>query len=234
MKELVQATGHHDRPLRRILIAGGSEFGRILAATLSRDEHNWDIKLIEPDRTIAEKIAENHRDILVLHGNPVDPNLLVSEGIREMDAFVSVSEDEESNIISCLLAKHLGVKKTVALVSKSQYVPLSQTIGIDSIVNVKSAASDEIHRQIRQAMFLTVKALHGIKAEIIEVLASDRARILNKTIRTLKLPNGIVIAAILRNGEIYIPTGDEMILQGDSVTILALPEAIPEVERLFG
>jgi trk system potassium uptake protein len=233
VKTLITATGHSDKKLRRVMIAGGTELGRMIARKLCADKQKWDIKLIEPSHDVATDIAINNRDIMVLHGNPTDPNLLVTEGVQEMDAFISVTEDEESNIISCLMAKHLEVKKTVALVSKSQYVPLSQTIGIDAIVNIKSSATDEIHRQIRQGMLLTVKALQGIKAEIIEVIAGEKSRILNKPIHTLSLPEGVVIGAILRNGDSLIATGDSIIKKNDRVIILALPNAIQQVEKLF-
>lgn len=233
VKTLITATGHIDKKLRRVMIAGGTELGRMIARKLCADKQKWDIKLIEPDRDVATDIANSNRDIMVLHGNPTDPNLLVTEGVQEMDAFISVTEDEESNIISCLMAKHLEVKKTVALVSKSQYVPLSQTIGIDAIVNIKSSATDEIHRQIRQGTLLTVKALQGIKAEIIEVIAGGNSRMLNKPIHTLRLPEGVVIGAILRNGNSFIATGDSIIKKNDRVIILALPNAIQQVEQLF-
>ena len=233
VKTLITATGHIDKKLRRVMIAGGTELGRMIARKLCADKQKWEIKLIEPDRDVATDIANSNRDIMVLHGNPTDPNLLVTEGVQEMDAFISVTEDEESNIISCLMAKHLEVKKTVALVSKSQYVPLSQTIGIDAIVNIKSSATDEIHRQIRQGTLLTVKALQGIKAEIIEVIAGGNSRMLNKPIHTLRLPEGVVIGAILRNGNSFIATGDSIIKKNDRVIILALPNAIQQVEQLF-
>lgn len=233
VKGLTEATGHKDIKLRRVMIAGGNDVGRILAKRLSADEQKWDIKLIEPDKEAAEDIARNNQNILVLHGNPTDPNLLVVEGIQEMDAFISVTDDEESNIISCLMAKHQEVRKTVALVSKAQYVPLSQTIGIDAIVNVKAAASDEIHRQIRQGQMLTVKALHGIKAEIIEIVAGKNCGMLNKPIRDLKLPDGIVIGGILRNKSVEIAIGSSEIRENDRVIILALPKAIKKVENLF-
>jgi len=233
VQELVTATGHRNETLRKVMIAGGSEVGRILAKKLSEDKQKWEIKLIEPDKDIATEIANNNRNVLVLNGNPTDPNLLVVEGLSEMDAFISVTGDEESNIISCLMAKHLEVKKTVALVSKTQYVPLSQTIGIDAIVNVKASASDEIHRQIRQGMLLTVKALTGIKAEIIEVVAGNNCAILDKPIHSLKIPEGIVIGGILRNGSAEIATGSSIIKKGDRVIILALPQAINKVEEMF-
>ncbi len=233
LKRLMTVTGHDNKTLRRVMIAGGSDVGRLLAKKMCEDKQKWQIKLIEPDEEMATKIANENRDVLVLHGNPTDPNLLVVEGVQEMDAFISVTEDEESNIISCLMAKHLEVKKTVALVSKTQYVPLSQTIGIDAIVNVKASASDEIHRQIRQGMMLTVKALQGIKAEIIEVVAGKNCKMLNIPVRDLSLPEGAVLGGILHEDNVEIAVGDSIIRKGDRVIILALPRAIEKVDKLF-
>ena len=233
VKTITEATGHKDVSLRRIMIAGGDDVGRMVAKMLSEDQQKWEIKLIEPDEDIATEIANNQRDVLVLHGDGTDPNLLAVEGIQEMDAFVSVTEDEESNIISCLMAKHLEVKKTVALVSKPQYVPLSQTIGIDAVVNVKASASDEIHRHIRQGQLLTVKALQGIDAEIMEVVAGKNCDISDKPIHSLGIPDGIVIGGILSGDSVEVATGDSVIKKGDRVIVLALPDAIGQVEKLF-
>ncbi|REL33135.1 Trk system potassium transporter TrkA [Rhodohalobacter sp. SW132] len=233
VKKLVMLTGHDDIKLRKVMIAGGSEVGRLLAKKLSADQKRWQVKLIEPDKELASSIAGAQREILVLNGDPTDPNLLVIEGVQEMDAFISVTEDEESNIISCLMAKHLEVQKTVALVSKSQYVPLSQTIGIDAIVNVKASASDEIHRQIRQGMMLTVKALTGIKAEVIEVIAGENCQILNTPIHSMKIPDGIVIGGIVSGDNVEVATGSSVIRKDDRVIIFALPKAIKEVEKIF-
>lgn len=233
VKDMIEATGHKDVNLRRIMIAGGDEVGRMLAKKLSQDEQKWQIKLIEPDKDKATEIANNQRDILVLNGDGTDPNLLVVEGIQEVDAFVSVTEDEESNIISCLMAKHLEVKKAVALVSKPQYIPLSQTIGIDAVVNVKASASDEIHRHVRQGQLLTVKALQGIKAEIIEVIAGKNCDISDRPIHSVGIPEGIVIGGILSGGAAEVATGDSIIKKGDRVIVLALPNAINQIEKLF-
>jgi trk system potassium uptake protein TrkA len=233
VRKIIELTGHQDVSLRRIMIAGGDEVGRMLAKKLSKDKQKWEIKLIEPNQEKATEIANNQRDILVLNGDPTDPNLLVIEGIQEMDAFVSVTEDEESNIISCLMAKHLEVKKAVALVSKPQYTPLSQTIGIDAVVNVKASASDEIHRHIRQGQLLTVKALQGIKAEIMEVVAGQNCELSGHPIHSLGIPEGIVIGGILSGESAEIATGDSVIKKGDRVIVFALPNAIHQVEKLF-
>ncbi|WP_069130546.1 Trk system potassium transporter TrkA [Rhodohalobacter halophilus] len=233
IEKLAAATGHEGEHIRNIMVAGGNEVGRILSKKLSADKQNWKIKLIEPDKEIAQELAGELRNVLVLHGDPTDPNLLAVEGIQEMDAFISVTEDEESNIISALMAKHLEVRKTVALVSKSQYLPLSQTIGIDSIVNVKAAATDEIHRNIRQGNLLTVKGLHGINAEIIEVEAGNNCEILERPLKKIQFPAGMIIGALVRNEDLEIATGDTVIKKGDRVILFVQPQAIKKVEELF-
>jgi len=233
IEKLAKATGHKDDRIRQIMIAGGDQVGRILAKKLSQDDQNWKIKLIEPDRETAKQVASELRNVLVLNGDPTDPNLLAIEGIQEMDAFISVTEDEESNIISALMAKHLKVKKTVALVSKGQYVPLSQTIGIDSIVNVKAAATDEIHRNIRQGNLVIVKGLHGINAEIIEVEAGKNCEILERPLKNIKFPKGMIIGALLSDDDVEIATGDTVIKKGDRVILFVQPQAIQKVEELF-
>jgi trk system potassium uptake protein TrkA len=230
---MITAAGHSNVPFRNIMIAGGTEVGDIIARQLTSDSHKWNIKLIEPDADRATRLANELRDVLVLHGNPTDPNLLVTEGIKEMDAFISVTEDEESNIIACLMAKHVEVRKTVALVSKPQYIPLSQTIGLDAAVNVKSSASDEIHKIIRQGELVNVRALKGIQAEVFEVVASNKCKVIDKKIEDIKFPDGCVIGGILKNGNSEIATGQTIIRQGDTVIIFALPTAINDVIALF-
>ena len=151
---------------------------RILCGDPKRD---WSVKLIEPKYNSAEELAIELRSAMILHGNPTDPDLLATEGITDMDAFVAVTDDEESNIISCLMAKHLDVKKTVALVSKPDFIPLSQTIGLDAVVNKKVAASNEIHRYVRKGKVISVTELRGIKAEVIELLTSPKSKAVGRT-----------------------------------------------------
>ncbi|HKK25906.1 MAG TPA: Trk system potassium transporter TrkA, partial [Gracilimonas sp.] len=157
INEVIKTTGKKERELNSVMIAGGSGMGAMIAKLLVEDPaKNWSVKLIEPDYDKAEQLAIDMKGIMVLHGNPTDPDLLVTEGINEMDAFIAVTDDEESNIISCLMGKHLEVKKTVALVSKPDFIPLAQTIGLDAVINKKVAASNEIHRYVRRGRVISV------------------------------------------------------------------------------
>lgn len=232
--KIVETTGKKETELHSIMIAGGSAIGAMIARLLSTDESkNWSIKLIEPDYNTAEELAIELKNAMILHGNPTDPDLLATEGISDMDAFIAVTDDEESNIISCLMAKHLDVKKTVALVSKPDFIPLSQTIGLDAVINKKVAASNEIHRYVRQGRVISVTELRGIKAEVIELQASPKSKIVGKQVKKMKLPDGCVIGGVLCNGDVEIATGQTEILANDRVMVFCLPEAVDKVTQLF-
>lgn len=231
--QVVKTTDKPSIEINSVMIAGGTPIGAMIARILSNEEKNWNIKLIEPDYDLALELAEELKEVLVLNGNPTDPDLLATEGITDTDAFISVTDDEESNIISCLMAKHLEVPKTVALVSKSDYIPLSQTIGLDVAVNKKSAASNEIHRYVREGRVISVASLHGIKAEIIELQAAAESTVTKKPIHKISFPEGCVIGGIMRNDSVEIATGDSQINAKDRVIVFCLPQAIDNVNSLF-
>jgi trk system potassium uptake protein TrkA len=232
--KIVETTGKKETELNRIMIAGGSAIGSMIARILCTDQSkNWSIKLIEPDYDTAEELAIELKNAMILHGNPTDPDLLATEGISDMDAFIAVTDDEESNIISCLMAKHLDVKKTVALVSKPDFIPLSQTIGLDAVINKKVAASNEIHRYVRKGRVISVTELRGIKAEVIELQASPNSKVVGKQVKKMKLPDGCVIGGVLCNGSVEIATGVTEIQANDRVMVFCLPEAVDKVTQLF-
>lgn len=231
---MVKTTGKKETELNTVMIAGGSGMGGMIARLLCADKSkNWSIKLIEPDYDKAEELAIELKEVMVLNGNPTDPDLLATEGISDMDAFIAVTEDEESNIISCLMGKHLGVKKTVALVSKPDFIPLAQTIGLDAVVNKKVAASNEIHRYVRQGRVVSVTELRGIKAEVIELQANEKSKITKKPIKKLNFPDGCVVGGILCNGDVEIVTGESQVKANDRVMIFCLPSSIDKVTKLF-
>ncbi|MEX0686188.1 MAG: Trk system potassium transporter TrkA [Balneolales bacterium] len=233
IRDIIKSTGRVERSINRIMIAGGTLVGAHVARLLDKENETWSIKLIEPDEGRSMELATELRNVLVLHGEATDPNLLATEGVMDTDAFISVTDDEESNIISCLMAKHLGVLKTVAMVSKAEYIPLSQTIGLDSAVNKKLSASNEIHRQIRQGKVLAVSSLHGIKAELLELEVSTRSKVINKPIQKIKFPKGCIVGGILRNGEVEVATGKTVITEHDRVIIFCLPQSIEAVTSYF-
>lgn len=231
--DVIRSTGRLDKPIHNIMIAGGSGIGDMVARMLAKENQGWRIKLIEPDYDTAYEMAIECSNILVLHGNPTDPDLLASEGIADMHAYIAVTSDEESNIISCLMAKHMKVGKTVALVSKPEYIPLSATIGLDAAINKKLSASNEIHRYVRSGNVISATALHGIKAEAQELICAPGSKIAGKPLSSVKLPHGCVIGAVVRNGEVEIATGHTVINGNDRVILFALPEAFDAISTFF-
>jgi trk system potassium uptake protein TrkA len=170
---------------------------------------------------------------MVVQADGTEIDLLAKEGILEMDAFVAVTSDDEKNIISCLLARHLGIQKTISLVNKIDYMPLMPVIGIDSTVNVRLSTANAILRLIRRGHILSVVSFHGIEAEGIEFEIKEKGKITDKPLSKIKLPEGSVIAFIVRHGESFVPHGNSVIKQGDRVIVFALPQAVPELERKF-
>ncbi|HBQ60396.1 MAG TPA: Trk system potassium transporter TrkA [Balneolaceae bacterium] len=234
INEIVATTGKKETEINSVMIAGGSGMGPMIARLLCADKSkNWSIKLIEPDYDTAEDLAIELKDVMVLNGNPTDPDLLVTEGVSDVDAFIAVTDDEESNIISCLLAKHLEVNKTVALVSKPDFIPLAQTIGLDAVVNKKGAASNEIHRYVRRGRVVSVTEMRGMKAEVIELIASEGSKITKKPIKKQNLPDGCLIGGILCDGSAKIATGESQIQPDDRVIVFCLPSVIDKVTNLF-
>ncbi len=225
--------GKSDARIQHVMVLGGTRVGARIAAQLSESK-NKRIKLVEPDRERAEALAEDLKDVLIIHGDATDIDLLALEGLGEMDAFVAVTDDEESNLVTCLMAKHLGVQKTVALLSKSAYIPISQAIGLDAAVSKKLAVSREVLRFLRGKHVLSVATIHGLDAEILEVEAGRRARVTRQPLKDLALPEGMLIGAVMhQNGDVEVATGETVIEPGDRSIVFVLPGYIAEAERYF-
>lgn len=231
---VARALGKSEDRISHIMILGGTRVGAMVAAQLA-EVKRMRIKLIEPDRGRAQQLSERLSNVLVLHGDATDIDLLASEGLGEMDAFVAVTGDEESNLVSCLMAKHLGVYKTVALLSKSAYIPISQTIGLDAAVSTKLAVSREVLRFLRSTHVQSVATVHGLDAEILEIEAKPRAPVTHHPLKELELPQGMLIGAVLHKNsrDVEVATGDTHIHPGDRAIVFVLPKQVSKAERYF-
>jgi trk system potassium uptake protein TrkA len=214
------------------MILGGTRVGATVARQLGR-QGTKRIKLIEPKRERAEELAEELPNTMVLHGDPTDIDLLVQEGLGEMDAFAAVTNDQESNLVTCLMAKHLGVYKTVAQLSKAAYVPISQAIGLDAAVSKKLAVAREVRRYLRGTHVLSVATVQGLDAEILEIEARPRSPVTLDPLRDLDLPSGVLVGAVEHNGTTEIATGTTHIQAGDRVIVFVLPQQVEAAEALF-
>ncbi len=231
--DLLELCGKADERIEKIMILGGGKIGRQVARELEHDK-NLTIKLVESNQSKSEMVAEQLMRTLVIQGDGTDVDLLASEGIIDMDAFISVTDDEESNIITSLLAKHLGVRRTITMVQQATYIPLMGSIGLDATVDKRMITANAIARFIHRAEVVSVARLRGIDAEAIELVAQRGADITKKALRKMQFPQGAIIGAVNRGGDVFVPVGDTIIQPGDKVVVFALPKSVTNVEKLFG
>ncbi|MEJ2103136.1 MAG: Trk system potassium transporter TrkA [Ignavibacteriaceae bacterium] len=227
---VMKLAGKEEIKFDNIMVLGGSKIGRRVAELL---EDKMTIKLIESDEEKTLKLADSLSKTLVIKGDGRDIDLLAQEGIIDVDAFVAVTDDAETNIITCLMAKHLGVKKAIALVDKVDYIPLTQTIGLDSLINKKLIAANNISRFIRKSEVLAHSTLEGIDADILEYVVQPNSTVTKKPIKDLNFPKEAIIGGIIRGEESMIAVGDTKILSGDKVVVFALPGGVKKTENLF-
>lgn len=230
IEHILKLAGKENRTFENVMIFGGGKIGAKAAKLL---EGKVNIKLLETDSTKSQVLAEYLNKTLVIQGDARDIDLLAQEGIIDMDAFIAVTNEAETNIISCLLAKHLGVAKTIALVDNVDYIPLTQTIGLDSLINKKLIAANDITRFVRKTNIVSVASLQGVDAEVFEYVAQANSLITKHKIKDLKLPKNSLIGGYVRDNEGYIAVGETQIKSNDKVVVVALPGAIQKIEKYF-
>jgi trk system potassium uptake protein TrkA len=230
MEQVLEVTGRRKIKVHTIFIVGGSRTGRHLARKLSRDYH---VKLVEENPERAEEIAAEFPDVMVLNFDGTEVDKLEEEGLKNADVVVAVTGNSETNVLTCLVAKDRGVKKTIAMVENIEYLSLSQSIGIDSLINKKLAAANFIYRYIRQGDFVTLSTIHGIDSEVMEFNVTSKCKVTKDQIKNLDLPKGALIGGIIRNGEGLIPNGDFQIKPEDKVVVFAKSECAKKVARYF-
>ncbi|MFD2917412.1 Trk system potassium transporter TrkA [Psychroserpens luteus] len=230
-EELFELSGKVKAELKNIMILGGSKIGYKTAKDLC--ESKFRVKLIEKDSEIAFECADDLPNALVINGDGRNVELLDEENISDMDAFISVTGNSETNIMSCLVAKSKGVKKTIALVENMDYYQLSQSIGIDTLINKKLLAANNIFRYIRRGEVVAMTKLTNMNAELLEFDVNSQSKITKKKIKDLDFPRSAIIGGVIRDDVGLIPLGDFQIQMGDKVVVCSLPRSITQVERFF-
>jgi trk system potassium uptake protein TrkA len=228
--QILKLAGKENLKFNNIMVLGGGKIGRRVAGLLS---DKMQVKLIESDPEKSFELADKLPNTLVIRGDGRDIDLLAQEGIIDVDAFIAVTEDAETNIISCLLAKHLGVKKVIALVDKVDYVPLTQTIGLDSLINKKLIAANNISRFIHKSDVIVIATLEGIDADVLEFQAQSNSAITKNQISEIDFPKGSIVGGFIRGDQVFIATGESKINSGDKVVIFSLPDSVNKLEKLF-
>lgn len=230
LEAIKQVSGKQDVAVKRAMIVGAGRIGRYAAMTL---EDRIDITLFEESRPRCEEAAALLNKTLVINGDATDISLLKEEGLQATDAFIAVTDSSETNILTCLHAKKLGVRRTIALVENTGFISLSQDIGIDTIINKKLITASYISRFIVRGDAVSSKWLSGTNAELMEFNVGKWSPATRQMIRDLSLPKGATIGGIIRGNETILPTRDTQIKAKDKVVVFALPKAMEQASKLF-
>ncbi|NNF36335.1 MAG: Trk system potassium transporter TrkA [Saprospiraceae bacterium] len=227
---VINFAGKQLKPIKKIMIIGETPLTLKAALLL---EKKYSVTIVMHNRQAERRFIEVLERSLVIHADPGNIDVLKEEGLENMDAFIALTPNSEINIITSLMAEEYGVYKTIALVDNVDYTHISQSIGIDTIINKKLIAANNIFRFVRKGKIEAIASLHGVNAEMIEFSIHKKNRLLKHPIKGLKLPKKSIVAGVIRDNEGYIPDGDFYLELDDKVIILALPEAISKVEKIF-
>ncbi len=231
MLNTLKAFDKHGEPVKRVLIIGGGRIGTRLAQRL--EEKSLSVKIIEKSADRCTELADILRKTVVLCGDGSDQDLLREENIQDVDLVVTLTSDEETNILASLLAKRLGARKSITKISKFSYFPLMLTIGIEQVVDPRLSAINTILQHIRRGKVLSAVSIKGEEAEVMEAVAMETSDLVGKPLKDISFPKGVLVTAILRDEHVIIPTGDSIVKPNDRIVIFAKREAIPKIERIL-
>ncbi len=227
---LLTYTGKEQYDVRDIMILGGSKIGALAAHELG-SHHN--VKLIEKDREKSYSLSNQLNNTLVINGDGRDYNLLMEESLDKMDAFIAVTGDSEVNILASMLAKRLGVKKTIAEVENIEYIALAENMGIDTIINKKIITASRIFRFTTSENVTSVRCLTGTDAEVLEFMVTKGAKVTQSILQKIDFPKDSIIGGIIRDDISFIGKGSTQLQEGDKVIVFALPSAISKAAKFF-
>ncbi len=234
IRKVMRELRRMDRPVRRIMVAGGGNIGQRLARALERD---YSVRVIEHNKRRCEMLAARVHQALVLNGDATDEELLVQEGIGDMDLFVAVTNSDENNIMSSLLAKRLGARRVVSLINRRSYVDLLQSGEIDIAISPAQATIGKLLAHVRRGDVVAVHSLRRGAAEALEaVVHGDResSRVIGRRVEDIDLPAGTTIGAIVRGDEVLMAHHDTVVEAEDHVIVfVADKKTLPRVEKLF-
>jgi trk/ktr system potassium uptake protein len=232
LNDIFKLIGHKKKKTNNVMIYGASLIGRMVAEELDKDK-KIHVKLLENELKIGKEVLENLEHTEVLIGDASDINLITSEGIIDMDVFAALSDDDEDNIVTSLLTRHLKVPKTITLIGKSTYIPIVKAIGLDIAINPRLLTSNAILKFIRLDKIISLRHMVGINAETYEFKASPGSKVVGKTLTDIPFPEGSIVAAVEHHDSSEIPVGNTHIFVGDRVVVFCIPSVVKGVLKLF-
>ena len=231
VSEIYKLTGKSKESIKNIMILGGGRLGHNAAKELCKN--NFNVKIIEKNKIKALQISDSIPEVMVINGDGRSVELLEEENIDSMDAFISVTENSETNIMSCLMAKTKKIKKTIALVENTDYFYLSHSVGIDTLINKKLLTANAIFRYIRRGDVVDIITLNNFNVEILEFIVKKNSKVNGMKIKDVDFPRSSIIGGVIKEGKGIIALGDYRILENDRVVVCCLHRAIHKVESLF-
>ena len=227
MVEVEKSMGINRRPVENVMILGGGRTGYYLAKNL--EPTNIHVTIIEKNYTRCERLSGLLDTTIVLHGDASDIDLLQEEGIDEVDIMVSTTEDDKLNVLTCLMASRLGAKKTIAQIRRSDYLPLILS------VSPRLLTSEAIMRFIQKGTLISMAEVNTGFAQIIEVIIGRKNHaIVNRAIKDINFPKGVIVVSILRDGKVIIPSGDDILLEGDNLNLFVAKSSMKKLKRILG
>ena len=218
------------KKIKKVMIIGSGPLARRTAKILEKD---YSVSLVMKDKKECKKCHEVLNDVLILQGDPNNTEFLLEYGLASMDAFIALTPNSETNILSSLMAENLSDIKTIALVDNSAYTHISQNIGVDTIINKKLLAANNIFRFVRSGHIEAIASFHGVDAEVIEFILDEDSKLIGKKIGEISLPKNSTVAGVIRDDKGLIPSGEFVLDNEDKVIIFVLPNAVKVVENIF-
>lgn len=233
MRRTLGLFGHDEAAATRIVIAGGGNIGRFVARTIEERKGPARVKIIEADRGHAEKAADELNRTVVLQGSALDQKLLLEAGVDDADLMIALTNDDQVNILSGVLAKRLGCKANMALLNNPAYHDFTDMFGIDTFINPRTVTISRILQHVRRGRIRAVHSVQQGAAELIEAEALETSPLIGKPLRDLDMPETMRIGTILRKGIVLKPSGSLVIKPRDRIVIFVMPDAVHQVEQMF-
>ena len=229
-ESILAVLGQEKMTIKNVMIIGGDDMA---VTTALRLQDKFRVTLINKDKERCKWLAEHLHNTLVINGDYKNVELLIEEGLEQMDAFLALTESSETNIIASLTAKNHGVYKTIAHVDTREYIHISHSIGVDSLINKKLVAANEITRFLKKGTVDAISGIYGVDAEFIQYSVNKVNRLTKFPLKEMHFPDTAIVAGVIRGDEVFIPDGDFQLNIDDKAIVLALPEARNVLEKLF-
>lgn len=218
-------------PVRKVMIIGAGRIGRNLAVLL--EKAGMTVKVIDKNQERCQSLAKHLKKGSVYCGEGTDLDLLMDEGVGDSDAVVCLTDDDKLNLLLALMAKDMGAQKTICRVGRTEYIPLMEKVGVDSVLSPRVITAGFILSQVRRGKFVSVALLEGAKAQAMEIVVTSASKAANRKLKEVKLPRECLIGGVLHKGQVYIPNGESILEPGDNIVVFTLSDMLNKVNKFF-